>query len=103
MYNLPPCLTDGRATWKGHLAGFLFLCHDSERMYTYRIDPLHKRRPLCLMTSPRWRPIDPSSWKSSSPWVICDPVPSPPCPDAAASLPATALNTTTRDMIRNFA
>jgi len=22
----------GRATWKGHLAGLLFLCHDSERM-----------------------------------------------------------------------
>src|SRR5438309_3385043 len=70
----------GRATWKGHLAGFLFLCHDSERIYTYRIDPLHKRRPLCLMTSPRWRPKDPSSWKSSSPWVICDPVPSPLSP-----------------------
>jgi hypothetical protein len=28
---------DGWATWKGHLAGFLFLWHDSERLYTYRL------------------------------------------------------------------
>jgi transposase len=30
-------LTPGWATWKGHLAGFLFLWHYSERLYTYRI------------------------------------------------------------------
>jgi hypothetical protein len=27
----------GCATWKGHLAGFLFLWHHSERLYTYRL------------------------------------------------------------------
>src|SRR5437016_12540326 len=36
----------GRATWKGHLAGFLFLCHDSERMYTYRIDAIQNKESL---------------------------------------------------------
>jgi hypothetical protein len=35
----------GRATWKGHLAGSLFLWHDSERLYTYRIVALHKGDP----------------------------------------------------------
>jgi hypothetical protein len=27
----------GWATWKGHLASFLFLWHDSERLCTYRL------------------------------------------------------------------
>ena len=27
---------NGRATWKGHLASSPFLCHSSERIYTYR-------------------------------------------------------------------
>src|SRR5437870_10803556 len=61
----------GRATWKGHLAGFLFLCHDSERIYTYRIDPLHKRRPLCLMTSPRWRSEEHTSELQSRGHLVC--------------------------------
>jgi hypothetical protein len=26
-----------------------------------------------MMISPLWNPYDPSSWKSSSAWVICDP------------------------------
>src|SRR5271167_3043526 len=68
----------GRATWKGQLAGFPFLCHHSERMYTYRIDAVQKGDPLCQTTSPLWRPKDPCSWRSSSAWVICDPVPSLP-------------------------
>ena len=31
----PTC--PGRATWKCHLAGCLFLWHYSERLYTYRL------------------------------------------------------------------
>jgi hypothetical protein len=31
---------------EGASSGFSFLCHDSERMYTYRLDALQKRRPL---------------------------------------------------------
>jgi hypothetical protein len=43
--------TGGRVTWMGRLTGFLFLWHVSERLYTYRLVALQKRRALCLMTS----------------------------------------------------
>src|SRR6266404_4430212 len=56
----------GCATWKRHLAGFLFLWHYSERLYTYRQDAVRKGDPLCLTTSQLWKPKDPSSWRSSS-------------------------------------
>src|SRR5438309_8195283 len=67
----------GCATWKWYLAGFLFLCHISARLYTFRLYALQKGEPLCLTSSLLWRPKDPSSWGSSSAWAICDPVPLP--------------------------
>src|SRR2546429_9654874 len=36
----------GCATWKWYLVGFLFLCHSSERLYTFRLYALHKGEPL---------------------------------------------------------
>src|SRR5207253_720063 len=50
-----------------------------------------------------WKPKDPSSWRSSLAWVICDPAPLPRSCAAAANRPATAPNATTRDMTRNSA
>src|SRR5438132_1735770 len=35
----------GCATWKRHLAGFLFLWHCSERIYTYRLDTIQRGDP----------------------------------------------------------
>jgi len=37
--------TIGCATWKRHLAGFLFLWHCSERIYTYRLDTIQRGDP----------------------------------------------------------
>ena len=55
----------GRATRKEYLAGFLFLWHYSERLCTYRIDTILKRRPPCLTIWLFWKRKDPISWKSS--------------------------------------
>ena len=58
-------VASGRATCKEYLAGFLFLWHYSERLYTYRIDAIPKRRSRWLTIWLFWKLKDPSSWKSS--------------------------------------
>src|SRR5439155_25925028 len=69
--------------------------------HRFQPDCLLRPLTLCLTMSMLWRPKDPSSWRSSSVWVICDPAPLPRSCAAAASRPATAPNATTPDMTRN--
>src|SRR5213594_1840085 len=92
---LPTAL--GCATQEWHLLDSPFLCHNSER-----IDTLRKDTP-CQTRSLPWRPIDPSSWRSSSAWVIFGPVLLLPQSDAAANRLAIAQNQTIPVMIPSSA
>jgi hypothetical protein len=40
----------GCAAWRWYLAGFPFLWHCSERIYTYRLDTVQREETLCLTT-----------------------------------------------------
>src|SRR6266851_5388952 len=70
---------DRAGDMEGASSGFSFFCAMILNVYI-RTDKMRYRKgdPLCLTISPPWRPKDPSSWRSSSAWVICDRAPLPP-------------------------